>query len=536
MDNLVFEESLNAEIEQSEFISKKWVYVNDNNNGNYSTQVVIDTTSIANSGAYVNWQEAYIVMPLILGVVCSVAGKITANTLSEAQKTGLISSIVLKNGFWNMIHSFNVEYNNQTVIQQTAYTNVYRSFKAHTSFSKDDLTNEAMTLGYYPDSSQSWSYDAAANAKGRGISNNDFSNNQGSFERIKHSYPGFNTQSAVMSRDARDNNFSSVLSPSTTGGKCFFKIYAKLRLKDLADFFGKTPLLKGSTLRLLINTNQVSNFQISYANVGDSINTFSGYSAQGQTNPIMIDTQRLKTEVLNVGGNSAGDFTFSLSIFKDNTSTATGGQSALSSCRLYAPVYKFNPIAEQRYLSLAPTKKVNYNDIFTYQFTGIGSNKDFNFLVSNGIVNIKSITVIPFLTQDDNGLISPHQSPYTSAPSTPDPIILNNFNVLVSGVNLFQQNQLYDYEMFNHELKSSNQLNGNLTTGLTSGLIGELEFSNLYRYYYGNCARILPSEEGVSRSVQIIGKNTSGKAIDLMIFVEFQKSIEIDISTGARIM
>jgi hypothetical protein len=60
-------------------------------------------------------------------------------------------------------------------------------------------------------------------------------------------------------------------------------------------------------------------------------------------------------------------------------------------------------------------------------------------------------------------------------------------------------------------------------------------FSKLYRYYYGNCSRILPSEEGVSRSVQIIGQNMSQSIIDLMVFVEFQREIVIDVATGARI-
>ena len=106
---------------------------------------------------------------------------------------------------------------------------------------------------------------------------------------------------------------------------------------------------------------------------------------------------------------------------------------------------------------------------------------------------------------------------------------------MVSGVNLFLNNEQYDYEAFNQELISSNQLNGNLTTGLTSGLISQEAFTKLYRWYYGNCARVLPSEEGVSRSVQIQGTNTSGVGIDLMVFVEFKKSMTIDISTGARI-
>jgi len=57
MDNLVFEESVTTETDQSEFIEKKYVYVNDNNAQNYSSQVVIDSTPLSNAGGYVNFSE-----------------------------------------------------------------------------------------------------------------------------------------------------------------------------------------------------------------------------------------------------------------------------------------------------------------------------------------------------------------------------------------------------------------------------------------------------------------------------------------------
>jgi hypothetical protein len=168
--------------------------------------------------------------------------------------------------------------------------------------------------------------------------------------------------------------------------------------------------------------------------------------------------------------------------------------------------------------------------------------------VTNGLQNIQSVLVVPLIASASNGASSVSNASVTPANAlptllsgtsttggTPDPIMLANFNILVSGVNLFLNNQLYDYEQFRQELMSSNQLNGNLTSGLTSGLISEDMFSKGYRWYYGNCARILPSEEGVSRSIQIIGQNKSAVACDLMVFVEFKKSMTIDISTGARI-
>ena len=162
MDNLVFEESINSEIEQSEFVQKKWIYVNDTNSQNYSTQVIIDTTPLANSGGYINWGEAYLVMPLIVGLSCSNTAKLPTGGVAGAQLTAMLKSVAFKSGFWNLLNSFNIEYNNQTCVQQTAFTNVFRSFKAHTSFSQDDLRTEGPTIGYYPDDATTWSWDNTA--------------------------------------------------------------------------------------------------------------------------------------------------------------------------------------------------------------------------------------------------------------------------------------------------------------------------------------------------------------------------------------
>jgi hypothetical protein len=252
----------------------------------------------------------------------------------------------------------------------------------------------------------------------------------------------------------------------------------------------------------------------------------------GLTNPLQLASADVGQGSFPLTGtDQAGNYSLTVNIFK-----SASFQSPLSSCRLYAPVYKMNPLAEQRYLQLAPTKQVMYNDIFQYQFSNIGANENFNILVTNGIADIQSVLVVPFLTPTANATAyNTLLSPFATSGATPDPITLTNFNILVSGINLFLNNEYYDYEQFNQELKSSNQLNGSLTTGLASGLISEDMFSRGYRYYYGNAARVLPSEVGVSRSIQIQGQNVSLLACNLMVFVEFKRSITIDISTGARI-
>ena len=274
----------------------------------------------------------------------------------------------------------------------------------------------------------------------------------------------------------------------------------------------------------------------------------------GLTNPLMIASNLLGQGMSGLPANTqlTADFKLSVSVYRNNFTQLNkhDTNTGLSACRLYAPVYTMNPIAESRYLSLAPTKRIKYNDIFQYQFNNVGLSS-FNFLVSNGINNIQSVLVVPFISQSNtytkytNGtpagtstsalLFNQQQNPCSATPAMPDPIMLTNFNVMISGVNVFLNNENYDFEAFSQQLAQSTQLNGGLTTGLASGLISEKMFSQAYRYYYANCSRILPSEEGVSRSVQIVGQNTSTYSVDLMVFVEFQREMVIDVATGARI-
>jgi hypothetical protein len=201
-----------------------------------------------------------------------------------------------------------------------------------------------------------------------------------------------------------------------------------------------------------------------------------------------------------------------------------------------------SPLAEQRLLSLCPTKKVVYNDIFYYTFNDVAAGQTFSFLVSNGIPNLRGCLVVPTLRQNANGVAANGSvtcdsilSPFSTSPATPDPISLTNFNIQVSGKNLFITNLLYYYEVFAEQLVSSNQLNGSLTTSLASGQIGFGEFQSLYRYYYGNISRSIPSEDGVAKAIQIVGQNASTQTISFQVFLEFERTMTIDLRTGARI-
>jgi hypothetical protein len=602
----VFEESVNTEISSSEFVDKQWLYVNDNNNGSYSSQVVLDTTPLANSGSYINWSEAFILMPLVLQF------ESTATTLDATSETDFLGA--LKSGYWNMLHSLTCEFNNGNIIQQVPFLNVFCSFKNITSWSNDDLTDWGSVCGFHPDTSHSWAYLAAAPANtlvlaasGTGLTNNRNAPYvsitipvlPAAAPIIAYNTSTRATQSSVDVRQSwneglfvrqsdinynpvltADNAFSSNQGALMSAANCtsvfrsfstagadirWFAIDAVIRLKDIADFFQKCPLLKGSTMRLYLNTNQA------YFQVSQTSATFAAATGLLNAQPILSLTT---TPVILGGGgtcpvlyssNGLGQGASVLTPLKTDATAATTAvvnvavsivrtqfsqmptqnlSCPITSVRLYAPAYTMSPIAEQRYLSLTPTKRIVYNDIFQFSFPNQSVGSPFNILVSNGIPNIRSVLVLPLLPRASNGTAaaggtttSSILSPFASTPSSPDPLIIQNFQIQISGKNLFINQLQYDYETFYEQLVSSNQLNGSLTTSMASGLVSKTDFQNLYRYYYGNASRSIPSEEGVSKAIQILGTIISplATAVDLMVFVEFEREIMVDVRTGARI-
>ena len=670
MDNLVYEESMTAEQTSSEFISKKWMFVNDNNVGNYSNQVVIDTTPLTNAGAYVGWNEGYILMPLVVQLTSTLPANLptTAGAAGFSYPTGS-QSWAFKNGFWQMIHSMSVEFNNGNAVSQYPFLNVFASFKAQTSFSDADVFNHGDGIGFYMDNAESFTYQsnstpttsanysATSAGDGVGLCNNksfpepsftspyyvatgaigaatviptiqqagltQSTDNQGIFNTtggtsVKtqgKTYPNSDTEynagmrqrQKAINRDYNQNTsvplngnysytgqeqlmpISSLQQVWATGavqqnvvGLKAWNIYAKLRLKDLSDFFHKVPLLKGATMRFIMNTNQaITTFVVGngantapLSNIGTTttvapvvpttLNTLTSiptlnpliYTTAvnvigGMTNPLMVASNAIGQ---GSGSLTAGTYQLSVSIvkcnFTDQGAFSGLANTALQSCRLYAPLYKFDPVCESRYLS-QKTKTITYKDVVSYQFTSIPSQNNFNVLVSQGMKNICSVLTVPYIASGqnginpstgafwNNGLLSSKPStllsPFSTSGATPDPVILNNFNVQIDGVNQFLQDEMYDFEAFKHQLIASNQLNGNLTTGLTSGLINEKMFSYLYRYYYTNCERELPTVKGKERSIQVKGRNLCSLPIDLLIFVEYEREMVIDIATGQRV-
>jgi hypothetical protein len=182
--------------------------------------------------------------------------------------------------------------------------------------------------------------------------------------------------------------------------------------------------------------------------------------------------------------------------------------------------------------------------VYQYQVRDVPAAGTFNNLLTNGIANIKSVLIVPFYEQESGGSttgsllsVPVFQSPFDPAGTgaTSPLCALTNFNVVVSGQNAIYNTQKYGFEEFIHQLQGVNAVNGNMTDGLTSSLINFTGFEMEYCYYYVDVSRMLPVEESVPKSVQIIGQSLSTRRITLMCFIEYGCEVDIDILTGARV-
>ena len=221
-----------------------------------------------------------------------------------------------------------------------------------------------------------------------------------------------------------------------------------------------------------------------------------------------------------------------------NSSGTTFAHPSLSSIRAYCCLYDMSPSTEQMYLSKQSTKTIKYKDFLSFQVLNIGVGANFNQILTNSIARGRRLIIVPQISASFNsagsaGTISPANSPFSTCPNTTSNSSITNYNVLVSGTNLYQQNISYVWEQFVQELRKTDSLNGGLSLGMSSGLIDQLDYESGYRFLVSDLSHC-PSEssDNISKSLQIIGTNSGKYPIDLLVFVEFEREVTIDLQSG----
>lgn len=524
------------------FQSKQYLFVNDSNNSSYSGgQLIFDLSSLSNSGRWINWSEATIQIPVIFGYKHSAdASGVALGPLGMAWK----------NGWHQLVDSMEVQFGNVSVSQITPFTNIFTTFKMLTTFSQDAYYKYGALLNFFKDDHLGYSYiSGGANINGQGCVNNLLidpalvlsgagaypqTSNKGLLSRA------YNTNLPAGSLPAWSHYTSSSLTQlgrpsfrldgSGADRVAYTEAIATIRLKDVSDFFNKLGLCKGAFVKLTLNINSSVVGVDTTVTSGAMALTSAKVSIQGRTTPFMVSANVANSPLLAASA-IAGTISFGSAISKLTFGQRTVSNSLLSSCRFYAPAYSMTAEAQQGFLDAFPTRDIFYDDIYQYTVSGVEPGAQFTQLVSNSIIAPQYLVVVPIISAGANisgQSVSPIQSPFASEPGTTSAgIALGQFNVQLSGSNLYMQNQQYTFEQFQFELSQINALNGGQTDQMSSGLIGLDEWHTCYQYYVADLSRGQPIDQFVPKSVQILGTNTSSKSTDYFTFVVYRRKITI---------
>ena len=475
--------------------NRQFSWIADSNNGSYSggSQIIIDASGLANSGKYMSFSQSYIEVPLVMTL-----NSTTGNINNLGGENAFACS--LKSGFHQLVHSMNVEIGNNSVNATTTYTNMAINYELLTRMSLDDERNLGTTIGIAKDDVLGTRYINGPSNLGLGDTNNQISKpvlslvdgygassyfqNEGRLKRQINN-TGYDiaqeTTQSLAQVIASGKNYSQrdgTLNGAglANGSVVNYYIIATLPLNILCDLFRKLPLVKGAYVKIILNLNTGCSTNVTLNAAGTQFVSMTT-SSQNNVVPYMLSSCGGTAGFLGTGFNTNGTAPcqacqLSIGVARNSFSGVTYNHPTLTSCRLYACLYDLSPSCEQMYLSKMPTKVVKYEDFMSFQTLNVGPGSSFSQILTNGISRVRKLVGVPIISASVNysgpgTVMSPLASPFSSAPATTCANPITNFNVLLSGVQLYSQNYNYSSEHFFQELRKINSLNGGSTIGLS---------------------------------------------------------------------
>ena len=564
-DEYVFNTSLEQDENDFVFQSRQYLWVSDQNSGNYpNSQVQFDLSSLSNSGKIIDFSQSFITVPLVLNI-----GSFTGTAPTATAEN--VFGACLKNGIHNLINSLSLEISNNQVINLTAFSNLDINYRLLSTMDLETYGNFAPSINFAKDSPESINYQsgAVANINGIGECNNtikgalfnssnywggsSMAQNSGRLERMKNtSFDPLNGIGGASYTRSDGSNCNQVGKNYCVqnGTNITYFILATIPLKIVHDIFVKLPLSKGIYARLVLNLNAQStcNFTV-------NANTYTSFTSSSPNNIIPFQVSPLGAGNGLVLNAATTGFSVSLGIAKSVSGTIN--HPTMSQCRVYAAAYEFSPVFEELYFTKCPVKKILYDDILIFQVLNIAAAASFSQILTNGISRPRYLLMIPQLSSAVNaggslsatsftagagvtqsGPYSPMNSPFSSAPATCCPYaFVNNFNVLVSGSTIYQENYNYRFQNFLQEFRKSRAINGGVPINISTGLINTNEYDSGYNFIYVDLSRkSSEASADISRSIQVVGTNASNVSIDYYCIISYQREINLSTATGSLVI
>jgi hypothetical protein len=553
-DNFIYESVLDREISDSNntpFVKKNLNYVLDQQAGNSSYtsgQVIIDSSSLAATGnTFQDWSNAYIVLPYNVKLEMN-AVQASASSGPSAATANMLNFLTSSKNF-SLIDSITIEQNGRTIVSQTSNLSQLVNFKAHSTFSQDFVAKMGASLGYTPDSVGNWTYSGSTLQ----IDNTDnlYTNtafktaenyNSGLLARQQKFAPISSTLTTQTKQIAEGDNvqLGTAVVPTTTAGNVILSDHhflATIRLKDLSDYFDKHPkLTRGVAYKIYLRINQgVTTFSHEAPTAAASAIGALSITAQSFSG---IGGSLVQPSMVHVGpGTLSTLLTYpnALTITADSlklTSVVDVGSNALlNGVRLYVPSYDCAPEAASK-LMRQPSIKAPFFDIYSNVIQSQAAGSYINAQIASGISSPKALIVVPQIAQSVNS-INQQASALDPCPATTMPqASLTNTQIKVGSEYILPDRVNYDFIQYCENNAQLFGLNGNQRNDMSSGIVDFQKWRNNYRYYAYDLSRYLDSMDNLPRMITFESFNNSGVALDLYIYVLWERNAEFDLANG----
>lgn len=508
----VFVTSQSQETNETPFIfkDKQYVEINDTNQGVYSSgQVQFDLTQIASSSLYFDAKASYLEIPFLIQVE-------TDGTLATYNAEREIP-VIMKNGVHNLIHSMEVYASGKQVVSTQSFSNIPISYKMLTQATVLDLNTTAGSMLLTDENESMHFIDASLGHitlnQGYGFTNRQ----AGIINPANPLYSDFVDETVLTT------SRQPYAALDAGNKKLNINMIATIPLAHLHDFFAQLPLIKGSYFRIVLNLN-----------LPCSVRWDDGTKVMSSVPKIVSNTQAIPFQ-LNLKSStspiaSSGNDKY-LSI-----SAAVGNQLKKQGCTLHCAMSEFSKAFHSSYTSGDTEKIIKYTDFLSYNnLLNVEKGQFVQHQITSGLGKLRYLLIVPQVSNKGTTQLLPISSPYCSAPTCTAPMcVLTNFNVSISGRNLYQSNIMYSWQHWHEQISYMGGLDGNPKSelGIKGGLLSEASWLKGNRFIYVNLSNKDESEDEIPRSVTVNFTNISKKNLDFYFFLFYEKEVRMDVVTG----
>jgi hypothetical protein len=481
------------------FVEKKYVNLLDNTpSQDYSrNQCEFTTTEWATNGRMMDPREMIMAVPVVIKV-------------SSDDALGDDPIVSFKNGGLSIINSFTCDVNSNNVVQQNPDISPYLMFKNNTEMAHEDIFTNSHT-DFNKNVSSDWYYHPVLGVNDvAGVSRDNYSN---------ATIPRYGP---VLTKDMMDKSGDDYFTTETIA-TVNYHIYRKtvfIRMKDL-PFLEDMPLCRGSKLRLLFTFNQFESRITHTATAGAY--TYDLSKKLGSQIPIILHKTPTTDKYINVE--------LSVGKLKHNNGEVV---HPLKQCTLYTPAYLLESKLMEN-LIMNPERNIVYRDVFIEHLKGLKGRNTFKKVLNATVRKIRRLIIIPYLGEGSNGSVGwdTRESLFTTdGVSNPSANFFSQFNVSVSGINIYDSRQ-FKFEYYLDDLNGAQGNEGGLQDGFRSGVIGYKDFTKKYGYYVVDLSRRNTAEEDKKDvNITITGFNESALDMNALCYIEVERSVNLDITSG----